>query len=84
MRKLGYFSCTDVDGTREYHTFTCNHCNAVKVVPQNQKPEDIGGWCGCCTELICERCVALGSCTPFEKKMAQHEARYHARRSYGI
>ena len=77
----GYAVVTSPDGQREADTFTCNHCNHLVEVKAGEKAEDIGGFCKLCMELVCPRCAG-GPCVPFEKKLEQQEAAYHARRSY--
>lgn len=81
MRAGGYL-CVSVDGqtSQEFDTFTCAHCNGVTVV---RPKTDAGGWCSMCSRAVCARC-ADGACTPFEKRLAEMEARYHALRSYDV
>lgn len=69
---------------RECDTFMCNHCQRITHVPPKCDPASLGGLCGNCGDLICPRCVGIGTCTPFEEALARVEARGEARRSYGI
>jgi hypothetical protein len=66
-------------GAGERDTFTCAHCNRVKVVKPMMRAEDMGGICHLCGDknrpsFICELCLGKG-CDPFEKKMKRWEAR---------
>lgn len=85
MRKPGGYGVTTFDcgQVKETDTFTCAHCNRINFVKPKERPEDLGGLCKVCMGLICSACLDLG-CTPFEKKLEQQEAAYHARRSYGF
>lgn len=51
-----------IDG-EESDTITCSHCNCIVVVMKD-KP---GGFCIKCSGLICDSCVDVGKCRPFEK-----------------
>lgn len=63
----------------EIDTFTCAHCNRVVHVPPHQDAADLGGLCKQCMGLICPRCVDKRTCTPWEKNMAEAEARQRLR-----
>ena len=79
----GQVIITDPYGpTVEHDTFTCGHCNKIKIVKPKERPEDIGGLCKVCMKLICGDCVSTGTCDPLEEKLKREEASYHARRSY--
>lgn len=83
LRAGGYAVAVYPDGQKkEASSFTCAHCNRVKFVKARERAEDLGGLCKVCMGLICDTCVGH-SCTPFEKKLEEQEAKYHARRSYG-
>lgn len=82
QRARGVLFATSPEGVREAATFTCYHCNAIRVVPHGQRGEDIGGLCKQCMGVICPACVARMTCTPWEKQMEAMEARDRARRSY--
>ena len=85
MRRAGGYGLAvyDCGEVVEKDSATCNHCNRVFFVGPKEKPEDIGGYCRMCAKLICAVCVDQG-CVPFEKRLEQMEAAYHARRSYGL
>ncbi len=68
----------------EIDTYTCAHCNCVKHVPPKCDPADLGGLCKQCMELICPRCVDKGICTPWERQMAEIEARDRFRKEAGL
>jgi hypothetical protein len=84
MKKLGVLIITGEFGCDEVDTFTCGHCNNIKLVPPKQRAEDIGGHCSVCWQLICPGCVSRGLCDPFEKKLKRAEDRARTRQSYGI
>lgn len=69
---------------RECDTFSCKHCNRVVFVNSREMAADIGGFCKCCTGLICGPCVDAGTCTPLEKRLQEMERRADALRSYGM
>lgn len=83
LRTGGYATLTSDRGVEERDTFTCHHCNRVKHVKPKERPEDIGGLCKVCMKLICSHCVGK-TCVPFMERLNRMEARYRARRSYGI
>jgi len=56
-------------------TFTCAPCNRVVVVPFKCKPEEVGGFCMLEFRPVCPECHVIGTCTPFEKRLEQMEAR---------
>lgn len=75
--------CEAVTGSMvERDTYSCFHCNSVVHVPVKADVNFVG-FCRNCMQAICQRCAAL-PCEPFQKKLEAEEARYHARRSYGI
>lgn len=69
---------------KECDTFSCKHCNRVVFVNTRDRPEDVGGFCRCCTGLICGPCVDTGVCTPLEQRLQAMEQRADALRSYGM
>lgn len=84
LKPQGYAMLSDPEtGVREADTFTCAHCNHVIHVKPKMRPEDMGGFCRMCMKPVCQECVD-GACVPFEKRLEQEEARYHALRSYGV
>lgn len=68
-------------GTNEYDTLVCGHCNRIVHVPAKCDPAALGGLCKSCMKLICPRCVGEG-CTPLEKQIEAMEERDYLRRSY--
>ena len=70
------------DQVERHSTFTCGHCNCVKIMKYKARPEDMGGLCKICMKLICSKCVETGMCDPFEEKLKRAEARGIALRSY--
>jgi hypothetical protein len=68
---------------RAYDSMTCAHCMKVTFVRAKQKPEDLGGLCKVCMGLICSTCVGQ-PCKTVEQRLAEEEASYEARRSYGF
>lgn len=81
----GYAIIVDPDGpNREYDTTTCFHCSRVTHITPKMPPDQMGGLCRLCMKMICPKCVAIGTCDPWEEQMKRAEASYHARRSYGI
>ncbi len=65
-------------------TFTCSHCNSVRVLSVGQRPEDLGGFCRMCGRLICEQEACHTRCEPFEKKLETIERRDETLRSLGL
>lgn len=74
---FGYAVLSDPDGIRENDTFTCNHCSCVVHIPPRtaNKPMPGGACAACGHKLICDKCVDIGTCTPFLKKIEQQEQR---------
>ena len=66
----------------ECDTFTCGHCQFIMHVPVKCNPEDLGGLCKCCMQLICPKCVNKGTCTPWEQMIENMERKQDALRSY--
>lgn len=60
-------------GIDERDCFTCGHCQRQVFVPVGQSAFDLGGGCRLCENLICPRCVDLGTCKPWEEKMLEIE-----------
>ena len=87
-RPGGFLVCTEPGGTSTTDTFSCQHCNTIVAVPVRARPEDIGGMCQKCWQLICPRCVRIGGCTPLEKMIEQMERQGQEtdrrRREYGL
>jgi hypothetical protein len=68
----------------EADSFTCAHCSQVVFVNARERAADIGGFCKCCTGLLCGPCVDIGTCTPLEKRLQAMERRQDTLRSYGM
>ena len=84
-RPGGTIIITDPDApTVEIDTVTCCHCQALVPVKPKQDASDVGGFCRMCFKHTCGRCADLGTCTPFEKKLEQAEARGRSLRSMGL
>lgn len=75
---------TPLEVNGEVDTFTCGHCQHIIHVPPKADPANVGGLCKQCMTLICPSCVDKMTCTPWELQMQIMEARYAARRSYGL
>jgi len=76
----GYAFSFDAEGIRqEADSFTCAHCNRIVFVKPKCDPSDLGGFCRLCTKMICPKCVDIGSCDPFEKKLERQEKEYRHR-----
>lgn len=82
MKKFGCYIITSEFGCEEMDTFTCGHCNNIRLVKPKESADDIGGTCGVCWQLICPGCVASGTCDPFEEKLKRAEQRAETRRHY--
>ena len=67
-------------GVDECDTFTCGHCQRNVFVPVGQSAFDLGGGCHLCHNLICPRCVDLGTCRPWEEQMLTIERKYETNR----
>ena len=80
----GYAVWVAVDGSREVDSFTCSHCQRVVFVPPRADPSQLGGFCRQCMKHICAPCVKVGGCKPWEKQMAEAEARDRMLRAIGV
>lgn len=65
----------------ERDTFTCAHCNGIVIVEPAKPPEAMGGFCRMCMKCICPACDAVGTCTPFERKLEEVEKADRSRRN---
>jgi hypothetical protein len=73
LRPQGYAITTEPGKPDvEEDTITCGHCNGISFVPAGCQPADT---CRMCMRYICEACVKLARCDPFEKKLERIEAR---------
>lgn len=66
-RPHGVMIVTGPDGTREYDTITCVHCQRI-VVPAREEH----GFCRLCMDHICAPCVGQ-PCVPFMKALDAYE-----------
>lgn len=66
----------------ECDTLMCNHCNGIVKTEINKPVDDFGGTCKQCMSFVCLGCYAVVGCTPFEKRIAEMEARDMHRRAY--
>lgn len=69
------------EGTTEFDTCQCSHCQRHFHVGPGTRPEDLGGFCRQCMRAICDRCVGK-PCIPFLKQMEEAEQRDYIRRQY--
>ena len=90
-RPGGYAIAVDPDeGTAEYDTITCGHCQQVVFVKPGTGcteylTQDVrgfftgetepGAFCRLCMHAICLRCHDGGGCTPWERRMERIESR---------
>jgi len=86
MRKPGGYSRTWGLGNgsldTEADTFTCGHCQRIVEVKPMCDPADAGGLCKLCDRLICERCVDLGKCVPWEEMILRMETKQSYKRVF--
>jgi hypothetical protein len=73
-RPGGYLVVAGAAGVAEADTFTCRHCQRVRLVRPKERPEDLGGLCRVCMGLVCPDCAG-GACVPFERRLEMAEAR---------
>lgn len=71
------------EGTTEFDTATCNHCNCIYHIKHGCPPEEMGGFCRQCMKVICPRCVGK-PCVPWLKKMDEMEQKDYMRRQYEV
>ena len=62
-------------------TFTCCHCNKVRVVPAKHEPF---GFCNQCFARTCANDECGNRCSPFEKKLLEQESRAKMLAAIGI
>jgi hypothetical protein len=88
-KRLGYATIRWDDGrVIEMDAFLCGHCQKMTHVHPRQRPEDLGGLCKVCMQLICAECqgnMEKGhGCMTWEAKMEKMEARDRFLRSVGL
>ncbi len=76
--------CDPDSGNSQIRTFTCIHCNRVVQVAHGASPDKCGGFCFRCDAPTCLPCAKQGTCTPFEKKIDQMEAKARSLESMGF
>ena len=82
MRSAQNYSI-ETDGlgfTREVDLFSCYHCQRQVFVPIGKSAWELGGGCRICEQLICSKCVDLGTCRPWEEQMLKIENRYETQK----
>lgn len=85
LRPQGHGTVFNPDGpTTETDTMTCGHCQKITEIKAGQRPEDCGGLCKVCMQLICEVCVGKMTCDPFERKLERIEAKDRFLRQAGL
>ena len=83
----GYATLVGPGQMKERDTFTCNHCNSIRMVtPNSNSPyHGVGDLCYGCDQPVCERCaqkLAQGfKCEVFEKVLDRMENRQRFRAS---
>jgi hypothetical protein len=87
MLRPGGYTFHNHDGRiEEGESFTCRHCNRVSFVKPRERPEDVGGFCRCCSGLLCKECAGRmslgGKCAPLEENLRRMEARLHLIQSF--
>ena len=70
--------------SEEFDTMTCGHCQFISVIKPGQRPEDCGGLCKQCMQLICSKCVDKMTCDPFLRKLERIEAHDRFIREAGL
>lgn len=80
IARTGYATLIEPVGRmKEADTFTCAHCQSIRIVKPFCDPADLGGLCKTCMGVICERCLG-GVCDPILKKIERQEKAAQARR----
>lgn len=100
MRKPQGYGIWVGDGpAQEADSITCGHCNRVVFVkpgtgatvylvfgvdPRLPPHEEAGAFCRVCMRAVCLACHAIGTCTPFERRLEVAEARDRFARQAGL
>lgn len=77
-KSLGYFEEVRPDGTVvRGETFTCAHCGNIFEIIHGQP------FAMCHREMkpVCQKCHAVGTCIPFEKRIKATESRAALRKA---
>ena len=90
----GYATLIGDRGLSEWDTITCAHCQRIVAVKpgtaatvyllttlDGRTIEEMGACCRVCMGAVCLKCHAVGTCTPWERKLEQMEARDRLTRS---
>ena len=95
----GYGIIVDPDASSpfEFDTITCNHCQQIVRTKARSAAtiyyvrnevgalvEEAGAFCRVCMSPICLNCHDVGTCTPWERKMEEAEAKFRFLRSAGL
>lgn len=84
-RHGGYIIIVDPEnGTREFDTITCFHCQALVHYGRHSEFTERTGGCRLCGKVICIPCVDQGSCTPWWDQMTKAENQARFRREAGL
>lgn len=87
-RASNHSTLIDPSGVLERDGYTCNHCQRIVHVQPRQRPEDLGGLCKVCMNLLCPHCYALrmkgAVCKTWEKQMDEMEARDRFHRQFDV
>lgn len=62
-------------GAEEFETYTCAHCSRVRRMQKAANEQDAGKLCMACYAMMCQECMKLGHCEPFERKLEAIESR---------
>ncbi len=65
-------------------TYTCGHCNSIKIIPVGKQIEEVSGGCYNCWRLICVPCAEKGVCTPFLRQVEEAEERGYRLQRMGL
>lgn len=97
IRAQGYLLVSDPAGpSLERDSITCGHCQqlvfvkpghglTVYLVQQRDGwREQPGAFCRCCMKPVCLACHGVGTCTPWERRLAAMEQRQRFRESVGV
>jgi hypothetical protein len=80
FKSTGYFVSEGPDGVLSGETFTCAHCGRLVDL----KPKETPAMCHAEWKPVCAACHAVGTCTPFEKKLGQFEKQVRQAEARGI
>jgi uncharacterized protein with PIN domain len=84
-RARGFIQFIGPEGTTEFETFTCAHCNRIVRMPHPDSPEEMKlkvrdvRHCHQCDSMTCPECARRATCEPFEKWLDAYERRERLR-----